>query len=294
MSPRRTVVEILRERHVVGVEAGRAVDRVHRPGGRRAARRALALLDLRVLGCSARWFCFAPDKMCGMDATSSLTRREGNATVFVVVNHSKVESVSACRRRGWSRLRGGRGPAARGAVDLRPLRRRITTGLPAPRSRRQYRERLLQDEPKFLGIESSPVFVRLEGNGVAEQFIRPLKRQLLWMRTFDAVEELGVALPKCSKTATTGSGSASATPSAVQAPSEDGMSSPRREIEPDNSPTIYDLSGGYPLSHGDLSDAVTFDPVSRNQPVTFSTPAAGEAGVSASSRGSFVRCSNTV
>ena len=52
-----------------------------------------------------------------------------------------------------------------------------------------------QDELKFLGIASSPAFVREpEGNGVAERFIRTLKEQLLWVRTFDTVEELRQAL----------------------------------------------------------------------------------------------------
>ena len=52
-----------------------------------------------------------------------------------------------------------------------------------------------QAELKFLGIASSPAFVREpEGNGVAERFIRTLKEQLLWVRTFDTVEALRQAL----------------------------------------------------------------------------------------------------
>jgi putative transposase len=52
-----------------------------------------------------------------------------------------------------------------------------------------------QDELMFLGITASPAFVREpEGNGVAERFIRTLKEQLLWVRTFATVEELRVAL----------------------------------------------------------------------------------------------------
>jgi transposase InsO family protein len=48
-----------------------------------------------------------------------------------------------------------------------------------------------QDEIECLGIEASPSFVREpEGNGVAERFIRTLKESLLWMRTFDIIEEL--------------------------------------------------------------------------------------------------------
>ena len=59
----------------------------------------------------------------------------------------------------------------------------------------QYVSDYFQDELTFLGITSSPAFVREpEGNGVAERFIRMRKEQLLWVRTFDTVEELRRAL----------------------------------------------------------------------------------------------------
>ena len=46
-----------------------------------------------------------------------------------------------------------------------------------------------------IGIASSPAFVRApEGNGCAERFIRTLKENLLWVRTFDTLEELRQAL----------------------------------------------------------------------------------------------------
>ena len=52
-----------------------------------------------------------------------------------------------------------------------------------------------QDEIKCLGIEASPSFVRApEGNGVAERFIRTLKENLLWVRTFKTIEELRAEL----------------------------------------------------------------------------------------------------
>src|SRR4029077_5077581 len=52
-----------------------------------------------------------------------------------------------------------------------------------------------QDEIECLGIEASPSFVRQpEGNGVAERFIRTLKENLLWVRTFDTIEQLRAAL----------------------------------------------------------------------------------------------------
>src|SRR4029078_8866493 len=59
----------------------------------------------------------------------------------------------------------------------------------------QYMSDAFQQELAFLGIASSPAFVRApEGNGCAERFIRTLKENLLWVRTFDSVEELRQAL----------------------------------------------------------------------------------------------------
>ena len=52
-----------------------------------------------------------------------------------------------------------------------------------------------QKEIDFLGIKASPSFVREpEGNGVAERFIRTLKENLLWVRDFETIEELRLAL----------------------------------------------------------------------------------------------------
>jgi transposase InsO family protein len=137
-----------------------------------------------------------PDQMWGMDATSCLTRREGTATVFVVVDHcaseciglhaakpgTRFEAVEPLRQGIQAMFGGYDGGIARG------LRARHDHGS-------QYVSDYFQAELKFLGILSSPAFVREpEGNGVAERFIRTLKEQLLWVRTFDTVEELRLAL----------------------------------------------------------------------------------------------------
>ena len=43
----------------------------------------------------------------------------------------------------------------------------------------------------FLGIESSPSFVRSpEGNGCIERFFRTLKEQVLWIRSFVDAEDV--------------------------------------------------------------------------------------------------------
>jgi transposase InsO family protein len=52
-----------------------------------------------------------------------------------------------------------------------------------------------QAELRFLGIESSPAFLREpEGNGCIERFFRTLKEQLLWVRHFETTGELTEAL----------------------------------------------------------------------------------------------------
>src|SRR5258705_11087924 len=52
-----------------------------------------------------------------------------------------------------------------------------------------------EDEIQCLGIDASTSCVgEPEGNGVVERFIRTLKENLLWVRTFDTIEELRAAL----------------------------------------------------------------------------------------------------
>ncbi len=59
----------------------------------------------------------------------------------------------------------------------------------------QYMSDHFQKEIAFFGMESSPAFVCApEGNGCAERFIRTLKENLLWPRTFETIEELRQAL----------------------------------------------------------------------------------------------------
>jgi transposase InsO family protein len=59
----------------------------------------------------------------------------------------------------------------------------------------QYMSDHFQKELRFLGMESSPAFVRQpEGNGCIERFFRTLKEQLLWVRHFQDLEEMQAAL----------------------------------------------------------------------------------------------------
>lgn len=137
-----------------------------------------------------------PNQMWGTDATTCLTTRDGTATVFVAVDHCTADCVGIHAARPGTRFEA-----------LEPLRQgirehlgRYSTGVGQGLALRhdhgsQFLSDHFQDELRFLGIESSPAFVREpEGNGCVERFIRTLKEQLLWVRTFETVEELRLAL----------------------------------------------------------------------------------------------------
>ena len=122
-----------------------------------------------------------PNRMWGIDATATVTLDDGQVTVFAAVDHCTAECVGihavkrATRFEALEPLRQGvrqhfggfRGSAAEG------LRLRHDHGS-------QFMSDDFQNELAFLGIESSPAFVREpEGNGCIERFFRTLKEQLL-------------------------------------------------------------------------------------------------------------------
>ncbi|MBM3739986.1 MAG: DDE-type integrase/transposase/recombinase [Acidobacteria bacterium] len=140
-----------------------------------------------------------PDRMWAIDATGCLTA-EGNATVFVVVDHCTGECLGA-----RAALRGTRFEAIeclRQAIHATKGRYEVDVALGTSLRHdhgSQFISHAFQDELKTVGIASSPSFVRQpEGNGCPQlwlgRFIRTLKEQLLWLRTFDTVEELHRAL----------------------------------------------------------------------------------------------------
>jgi putative transposase len=135
------------------------------------------------------------DLMWGTDLTAVVTG-EGQAAVFVAVDHCSAERVGVHASRRADRfealepvrqaVRERSGASAKGVAA--GLRLRHDHGS-------QYVSHDFQAESRFLGVESSPAFVREpEGNGCAERFIRTLKENLLWVRRFATVEELRLAL----------------------------------------------------------------------------------------------------
>jgi putative transposase len=135
------------------------------------------------------------DTMWGTDLTTTFTG-EGQAAVFIAIDHCSAECVGihaharATRfealepiRQGVRRHFGGFAKGIAGGLAVRHDHGS------------QYMSDHFQKEIAFLGIESSPAFVRApEGNGCAERFIRTLKENLLWVRHFETIEELRQAL----------------------------------------------------------------------------------------------------
>jgi transposase InsO family protein len=142
------------------------------------------------------------DEMWGTDMTTTLTVGEGNASVFFAVDHCSLECMGIHAAKRGTRFEA-----------LEPIRQGIRhafgcfgkdvgAGLKLRHDHgSQYVSDVFQKEVAFLGIKSSPSYVREpQGNGIAERFVRILKENLLWVRHFDTVEELRKALPEFKET----------------------------------------------------------------------------------------------
>jgi transposase InsO family protein len=137
-----------------------------------------------------------PNVMWGTDATAAVTLTEGTATIFAAIDHCTAECVGihAAKygdrfealepiRQGVRDYFGGLAPATAAGLALRHDHGSV------------YLSADFQAEVRFLGMTSSPAFVRQpEGNGCIERFFRTLKEQLLWVRHFSTIEQLRHAL----------------------------------------------------------------------------------------------------
>src|SRR5436309_12482109 len=135
------------------------------------------------------------DAMWGTDLTTTITG-EGQATVFIAVDHCAAECIGIHAHRQATRFQALE-PTRQGVRQrFGGFGKAIARGLAVRHDHgSQYMSHHFQREIAFLAIESSPAFVRApEGNGCAERFIRTLKENLLWVRTFETIEELRQAL----------------------------------------------------------------------------------------------------
>jgi putative transposase len=125
-----------------------------------------------------------------------LVTEEGQAVVFVAVDHCTSECVGIHAAKSGTRFEALE-PVRQGVREhFGGVAPDVALGLALRHDHGSaYMSEHFQNEIAFLGIESSPAFVRSpEGNGVAERFIKTLKEQLLWVRAFRTVEQLRRAL----------------------------------------------------------------------------------------------------
>jgi len=137
-----------------------------------------------------------PNLMWGTDATAAVTLVEGTATIFAAIDHCTAECVGIHAAGHGDRFEALE-PVRQGVRDhFGVLTPAIARGLALRHDHGSvYLSADFQAEIRFLGMTSSPAFVRQpEGNGCLERFFRTLKEQLLWVRHFSTIEELRQAL----------------------------------------------------------------------------------------------------
>ena len=138
----------------------------------------------------------APDEMWGTDATATMLLDGQQATIFGIYDHCTCELLgihAALRADRYEAIvplhqacRASFGGVGKAIAD--GLKLRHDNGS-------QFISRAFQAELRFLGMDSSPSFVRApEGNGCIERFWRTLKEQFLWLHTFANIEDLNQAL----------------------------------------------------------------------------------------------------
>jgi putative transposase len=143
-----------------------------------------------------------PDTMWGTDMTTTVATGQGMVHVFIAVDHCTCECAGLHAAKGGNRFEALE-PLRQGVREhFGRLEAKAAEGLTI---RHDHGSNDLGDdfqrELRFLGMTSSPSFAREpEGNGCAERFIRTLKEQLLWIRTFAAVAELVEALRELKRT----------------------------------------------------------------------------------------------
>lgn len=135
------------------------------------------------------------DEMWGTDMTAVMTG-EGQAAVFIAVDHCSAECTGIHASRNGNRFEALEPIKQAVRERFGAFAKNIATGLKLRHDHgSQYVSHDFQNEIAFLDLKSSPAFVREpECNGCAERFIRTLKENLLWIRRFETIEELRLAL----------------------------------------------------------------------------------------------------
>lgn len=143
----------------------------------------------------------APDQIWGTDATNAYTDFDGRVTVFAAIDHFTAECIGIHVVKKADRFE-ALDPIRQGIRQhFLVFEKNVASGLLLRHDHGSvYMSDDFQDEIDYLGIKSSPAFVRQpEGNGCIERFFRTLKEQLLWVRRFRDLAELRDAVREFSR-----------------------------------------------------------------------------------------------
>jgi transposase InsO family protein len=138
----------------------------------------------------------APNVMWGADGAVIPTVNDGNVTLFIVAEHWNAEGL------GWHVAKHGNRYAAAEALALAvsqlfgAVRADAARGVLVRHDHGSpFMSEYFQNQLTFFGMAPSFAFVREpETNGVAERFIRTLKEQVVFGRTFQDIEEVRAAV----------------------------------------------------------------------------------------------------
>jgi len=133
----------------------------------------------------------APNVLWGTDATMAYTTRDGWVWAFVAVDHYTAEAWATVARRGdrFAALEPIYDAVRDRFGELRPD---VARGIALRHDwGPQYTSSHFTGSLRWLGISDSPAYVgEPPCNGCAERFIRTLKEQCIWSRTWESAEEL--------------------------------------------------------------------------------------------------------
>lgn len=137
-----------------------------------------------------------PDQMWGTDATSAMLLDGQQATIFGIYDHCTCELLGIHAALIGDRFEAIAALHQATRAAFGGVTKAIASGLKLRHDNgSQFVSRAYQAEVSFLGMDSSPSFVRApEGNGCIERFWRTLKEQCLWIQTYANIEDLNQAL----------------------------------------------------------------------------------------------------
>ncbi len=135
-------------------------------------------------------------KIWGTDGTLTMTLKEGKVTVFAAIDHCSADCAGIHAVKRATRFEALE-PIRQGVREhFGGFSAKVAAGLILRYDHgTQYMSEDFQNEVCFLGMDSSPSFIRQpEGHGCIERFFHTLKERLLCVRHFETVDELQALL----------------------------------------------------------------------------------------------------